>query len=148
MRCVPTGTPTISARLFTQLSLWYLATSCPVAVRWFIGLLFTSKRRQYPNLRLPSSPVKTKANISLRRMEAANVEVKPLMFDDQLFLRWKFVFNSRLTLGSSPLVPSLLRLGSRSEEWSAAGPLSPSWTWSAAPAAGKARLWFPSDLSV
>lgn len=26
---------------------------------------FTSKRRQYPNLRLPSSPVKTKENISL-----------------------------------------------------------------------------------
>lgn len=36
MDCFPTGTPTILARLFTQPSLWYLATSCSAAVHLFI----------------------------------------------------------------------------------------------------------------
>lgn len=52
---------------------------------------FTSKRRQYPNLLLPSSPVRTKANISLRRT-TAKAEMKGSAIEQSVICDMEGVF--------------------------------------------------------
>lgn len=56
--------------------IWPLPVQQQQCTYLFYSFLFTSKRRQYPNLLLPSSPVKTKENISLWGMsQSKNTQI-------------------------------------------------------------------------
>lgn len=53
-----------------------------------------------------------------------------------------------LTSGNRPPTPSLWRQGNKTEEWSSADPLFPSWTWSSSPAVNIQFIIFLKNSSI